>query len=57
MFGASEREGNVEICVNNLWGTICDSSWGSPEAKVVCKQLGLLSYGKLVYAFESAVHL
>ena len=57
MSGASEREGTVQICVNDVWGTICDSSWGSPEAKVVCKQLGFFSFGKLVfYPFESAVH-
>ena len=48
MFGTSESEGTVEICVDSLWGTICDSSWGSPEAEVVCKQLGFLSFGKLV---------
>ena len=55
--GASEREGTVQICANDVWGTVCDSSWGSPEAKVVCKQLGFFSFGKLVfYPFESAVH-
>ena len=49
VFGASEREGTVEICINNLWGTICDTSWGNPEAEVVCKQLGFSSSGKLLY--------
>ena len=56
MLGASESEGTVEICVNSTWGTICDTSWSSPEAEVVCAQLGFLSFGKLVYTFESTVH-
>ena len=32
--------GRVEILVNNTWGTICDSNWGTEEGEVVCKQLG-----------------
>ena len=33
------REGRVEICVNNAWGTICNTLFGREDAQVVCEQL------------------
>ncbi len=39
--------GRVEICNNNIWGTVCDNFWGRADAEVVCRQLGFPHYGML----------
>ena len=43
--GRSSTEGRVEICINNVWGTICDDYWDDDDAKVVCRQLGYSTKG------------
>ena len=36
---AGTRQGRVEICINNAWGTICDTLFGRQDAEVVCERL------------------
>ena len=44
--GTSSMQGRIELCNNNQWGTVCDDSWGTPDAMVVCRQLGYSRTGK-----------
>ena len=36
----TETSGRLEISFDGEWGTVCDDSWGAPDADVACQQLG-----------------
>ena len=38
--GVIEQEGRPEVCVNGVWGSICQYSWSTTDAYVFCNQLG-----------------
>ena len=34
------RQGTLQICINNAWGTVCsDEHFGTTDAEVFCEQL------------------
>ena len=47
MGGKNNREGIVEICINNLWGRVCTSGWNTGVANVTCRHAGFSSQGTL----------
>ena len=43
----NDREGRLEVCNNQAWGTVCDDFWDTTDAGVACVQLGYARAGML----------
>ena len=41
--GPSLNEGRVLICINGVWGTLCNSGIDYNDARVICLELGYQS--------------
>ena len=38
--GPNDLEGRLEVCLNNVWGTVCGDYWDRYDAAVACRELG-----------------
>ena len=38
--GRVDQEGRPEVCINGIWGSICDYSWSSIDGYIFCNELG-----------------
>ena len=46
--GGADFRGRVEICRNEMWGTVCNEMWSASDANVVCRQLGYSRHSECV---------
>ena len=44
--GSSNNTGIVEICINQLWSSVCFQYFDKEDASVVCAALGFQRFGK-----------
>ena len=52
--GSSSSQGRVEVCINNVWGTVCNDLWNSLDASIVCRHLGYSTEGtnNIIYSLQ-----
>ena len=43
------REGRLEVCFNQRWGTVNGDGWSSVDTQVSCRQLGYETNGEWRY--------
>ena len=43
--GGSKKDGALQVCLDQRWGTVSGDGWTAVDTKVACRQLGFNSTG------------
>ena len=38
--GDTDLNRRMQVCIENVWGTVCADGWDTRNTRVVCRQLG-----------------
>ena len=53
---STNGSGRLELCLNNAWGTVCDSSFDDSDAAVACSQvIGFTRNGSYLHCFLHSI--
>ena len=55
--GNTALEGRGEICIDGMWGSICDNMWSQNDANVLCGQLGYAAFGETFITISDNISL
>ena len=55
--GPDERQGRVELCNDEAWGTVCDDWWSTGDAQVACAQLGFSRNGEMLMSMHTLIDM